>query len=331
MSMKPFNTFGIDVKAKQFIEIEHEDDLISLLKRFYAEELFILGGGSNMLLTKDLNKVVLYVNIKGKRLVERSDNHVIVEANAGENWHDFVNWTLKNGFGGLENLSLIPGNVGTAPIQNIGAYGVELKDVFVQCKAIHIQTLTIKTFGLEDCDFGYRQSVFKGRMKNQYIITSVQFKLTHREHSINTSYGVLKKELVKKNIWSPEPKDVAEIVTEIRQSKLPDPKELGNSGSFFKNPVVDNDKFEHLERFYPKIPSYRLNNEEVKIPAAWLIEQTGLKGYRIGDAGVHKKQALVLVNYGRATGEEIYDLSQHVRQSVNEKFGILLEPEVNIF
>lgn len=331
MSLKPYNTFGIDVIAKQFFDIKHKTDLIALLKRHYTEEIFVLGGGSNMLLTQDINKAVFHINLKGKKIISHSDNLVIVEANAGENWHEFVKWTLEQGFGGLENLSLIPGNVGTAPIQNIGAYGVELKDVFVQCSAIHRQTLEETVFSLDDCKFDYRQSIFKGKLKNQYIITSVQFRLTTKEHNLNTSYGSILQELEEQGITTPEPKDVSDAVIKIRQSKLPDPDEIGNSGSFFKNPVVKKSAYEGMKTCYPDMPSYTIDNTKIKIPAGWLIEQTGLKGYRDGDAGVHKKQALVLVNYGNASGKEIHRLSQFVQKEVNKKFGILLEPEVNVF
>ncbi len=330
-SLKAYNTFGINASAKQFIEIQHEDELMHLLKRFYTEEIFVLGGGSNMLLTKDIDKTVFYINILGKKIVEEFENHVIVEAKAGENWHEFVNWTIEKGYGGLENLSLIPGNVGTAPVQNIGAYGVELKDVFVECEAIHRQTTNTRHFSLQDCEFGYRQSVFKSALKNQYIITKVRFKLTTQTHQLNKSYGAIKTVLESKGIERPQPKDISEAVIEIRQSKLPDPKEIGNSGSFFKNPVIESSVFSQLKRQFPNIPSYAVSETLTKVPAGWLIEQTGLKGFRVGDAGVHAKQALVLVNYGNATGKQIQNLAFLVQKKVIEKFGILLEPEVNIF
>ncbi len=331
LSLKNFNTFGIDVKAKQFIEIQSVDELKHVLKRFYTEEIFVLGGGSNMLLTKDIEKTVLYINNKGISIIEENKNESIIEVQSGENWHEFVMWTVNNGYGGLENLALIPGHVGTAPVQNIGAYGVELKDTFVSCRAIHRQTLDEKLFHLEDCKFGYRQSVFKSLLKDQYIITSVRFKLTNQNHKIQTEYGAIKSELSKMQVGDPGPEEVAKAVIAIRQSKLPDPKEIGNSGSFFKNPVIPTNQFKDLKSVYEDIPSYNIDENHVKVPAGWLIEHSGLKGYREGDAGVHKKQALVLVNYGNASGQDILNLSVKVQGKVRDKFGISLEAEVNIF
>ncbi len=329
-SLKNFNTFGIDVKANQFIEVDTFEELKHILKRFYAEEVFILGGGSNILLTQDINQTVLHINLKGISVVENDDNHVIVDVEAGENWHEFVTWSIDKGYGGLENMSLIPGNVGTSPIQNIGAYGVELKDVFLSCEAIHRQTLDLKTFYKTDCDFGYRQSIFKKELKNLYIITKVRFKLTLKNHNIKKEYGAIQNELKALNIVSPTPKDIANAVIKIRQSKLPNPKELGNSGSFFKNPIVDKRKFQNLKNQYPEIPFYEINDNSFKIPAGWLIDQCGLKGYRNEDAGIHKKQALVLVNYGSASGQDILKLSRKVQTHVKDKFGIDLDAEVNI-
>jgi UDP-N-acetylmuramate dehydrogenase len=331
LSLKNFNTFGIDVKAKQFIEIQNIDELKHVLKRFYTEEIFVLGGGSNMLLTENINKTVVYINNKGISVVEESQDHITIEVKAGENWHDLVMWTVNNGYGGLENLALIPGHVGTAPIQNIGAYGVELKDTFESCKAVHRQTISEKTFNLDDCQFGYRNSVFKNELRNQYIITSVKFKLTKNNHKIHTSYGAIQDQLSKLKISQPQPKDIAKAVTNIRKSKLPDPKKLGNSGSFFKNPIITKLKYDSLKDKFPNIPSYFIDEQHVKVPAGWLVEQSGLKGYRDGDAGVHKNQALVLVNYGQATGEDVLNLSKKVQKTVNDKFDITLEAEVNIF
>ncbi|SDS61631.1 UDP-N-acetylmuramate dehydrogenase [Gramella sp. MAR_2010_147] len=329
-SLKDHNSFGIDVRADKFISIENLDNLKSILRKSYASELFILGGGSNMLLTGDIHKMVLHIAIKGKKVVSETDNHVILEAAAGENWHEFVLWTLKQNYGGLENLSLIPGNVGTAPIQNIGAYGVELKDSFVSCIALNIQTLEEKEFSLEDCNFSYRNSIFKNQLKGQYIITSVKFRLTKNHHQLNINYGSIRAELAEKGINSPEIKDISNAVIAIRQSKLPDPKKIGNSGSFFKNPVIAKDQFEELKRKFPEIPSYEVSEEEIKVPAGWLIDTAGYKGYRLGDAGVHKNQALVLVNYGEATGAEILNLSKTIQKAIKDKFGIDLEAEVNI-
>jgi len=329
-SLKAYNTFGIDVKAKQFIQVERFEELKHVLKRFYAEEVFILGGGSNMLLTKNISKTVLHINTKGIELVEKENNHVIIDVEAGENWHELVLWTLDHNYGGLENLSLIPGNVGSSPIQNIGAYGVELKDSFVSCEALHRQTLDLKIFSKKDCKFAYRQSIFKNELKNHYIITKVRFRLTTKNHKIKTDYGDIKDELSKNGIKNPKPKDISNAIIKIRQSKLPDPKELGNSGSFFKNPIIDKTNFESLKQKNSDIPSYKVDDNHIKIPAGWMIDQCGLKGYREGDAGVHKKQALVLVNYGNATGHDILRLSKKIQHQVKENFGIFLEAEVNI-
>ncbi|MDX1315812.1 MAG: UDP-N-acetylmuramate dehydrogenase, partial [Eudoraea sp.] len=249
---------------------------------------------------------------------------------AGENWHELVLWTLDQGYGGLQNLALIPGNTGTAPIQNIGAYGVELKDAFEGCEAMHIASGESRYFSKELCQFGYRDSFFKREGKGQFIITAVDFRLSKKDHKINMDYAPLKAELLQKGINTPEIADIARAVIAVRSSKLPDPKELGNSGSFFKNPVIPEGLFQTLKDNHPEMPSYDLGNQTHKIPAAWLIDQCGLKGKRFGDAGVHKKQALVLVNYGNASGAEILDLARRVQSAVKEKFGISLEPEVNI-
>lgn len=330
-SLKPYNTFGIDVKAKEFIIVSSLSELQSVLEKYQNNEIFVLGGGSNMLLTQDIEKSVIHINLKGIKIVNQDENHVWVEAKAGENWHKFVLWTLDNDFGGIENLSLIPGNIGSAPIQNIGAYGVELKDVFDSCKAINIKTQKIKTFTNKECQFGYRESIFKGAEKGKYIILSVILKLTKRNHKISTSYGVIENELQKNAITNPTIQDVSKAVIAIRESKLPNPKEIGNSGSFFKNPVVSKEIFEKAQRQYPEMPFYVVSENEIKIPAGWLIEQSGFKGKRFGDAGVHEKQALVLVNYGNATGKEIYDLAKTIQQTIFDKFGIEIEMEVNVF
>lgn len=330
-SLKDHNTFGIDVKARKFISVETIGELESLLRNTYASELFILGGGSNMLLTADIEKTVVHINLKGKKVLKEAGNEVLVEAMAGENWHEFVLWTLEQGFGGLENLSLIPGNVGTAPIQNIGAYGVELKDSFHSCTVLNTQTLESATLTREDCEFGYRDSIFKNREKGKYIITGVTFRLTLKDHRLNTAYGSIGDYLQQQGIETPDISDVSNAVIRIRQSKLPDPRVLGNSGSFFKNPVITQAAFQKLRERYPDMPFYPLNEEEIKIPAGWLIDQAGLKGYRQGDAGVHKHQALVLVNYGNATGRDILALAEKVQEEIMQRFGIQLQPEVNIF
>lgn len=329
-SLKEYNTFGIDVKAKTFIAVETVEELKSFLTKQYASEVFILGGGSNMLLTRDIDKNVLHINLKGKEILKETEDEVFVRAMAGETWHEFVLWCIAQDFGGLENLSLIPGNVGTTPIQNIGAYGVEIKDIFESCTALHIQTLELEDFSLSGCEFGYRDSVFKNALKDQYIITSVTFRLSKGNHKLNTTYGSIDLFLAEKGIERPTLKNVSDAVIEIRQSKLPDPRELGNSGSFFKNPVIPKNKFEELKKKFPEMPGYVLSENEVKVPAGWLIDKAGLKGYREGDAGVHKKQALVLVNYGNASGRDILNLSKKVQKKIFDTFEIELQPEVNI-
>ena len=327
-SLKSYNTFGIDVKAKQFIEISSLKDLKELLK--IKKDFFILGGGSNLLLTKDIEKLVIHLNLKGIEILGEAENDIFVKVQAGENWHEFVLWCLEHDFGGIENLSLIPGNVGTSPIQNIGAYGVELKDSMFELEALEIETGLVKNFKNADCGFGYRNSVFKNELKGKYIITNVTFKLTKNTHRHNSSYGAIQSEFKKNNIKNPTIKDISDAVISIRRSKLPDPKELGNSGSFFKNPVILKHQFRQLQHKFPKVPHYILSETEVKVPAGWLVEQCGFKGKRFGDAGVHKNQALVLVNYGHATGKEIFELSKKIQQTVLEKFDMELEAEVNI-
>jgi len=330
-SLKTYNTFGIDVNARKFIAVSTIEELKLVLKQNYAEDLFILGGGSNMLLTKDVDATVLHINLKGKTLKDETDDHVLVEAKSGENWHEFVLYTLQHNWGGLENLSLIPGNIGTSPIQNIGAYGVELKDSFYSCKVIDIQTLDEKEFTAEECNFGYRNSIFKNEVKGKYIIISVIFKLTKKDHIIHTQYGAIDAALEELGISNPTIQDVSNAVIKIRQHKLPDPKILGNSGSFFKNPVISIEHFKELHEKFPEMPSYKSSDTEVKIPAGWLIDSAGLKGFRDGDAGVHKNQALVLVNYGHATGEEIWSLATKIQEKIYDLYNIKLEAEVNIF
>ncbi|MRX67810.1 UDP-N-acetylmuramate dehydrogenase [Flavobacterium resistens] len=329
-SLKKHNTFGIEASAKRFVAVHSIDELKTILEENKNEKKFILGGGSNMLLTKDIDALVIHIDLKGKKITKEDDDFVWVESQAGEVWHDFVLWTIENNFGGLENMSLIPGNVGTTPVQNIGAYGTEIKDTFVSCEAINIATQEMRTFNNTECNFGYRESIFKHEVKDQYIITSVIFKLTKRNHKINTSYGDILAELAKNNISEPTLKDVSNAVIAIRQSKLPDPKELGNSGSFFKNPILLKSDFEKIHQKFPEMKFYEVSDTEVKVPAGWLIEQSGFKGKRFGDAGVHKNQALVLVNYGNATGQEILAVSKEVQKTVFEIFGIHIEAEVNV-
>ncbi|MEQ8418463.1 MAG: UDP-N-acetylmuramate dehydrogenase [Arenibacter algicola] len=330
ISLKKYNTFGIDAKAKFFCEINSIADLKKALSLQGYPTLFVLGGGSNMLITKDLENLVLHINLKGIEVISENKDEAIIKVSAGENWHNMVLWTLDHDYGGLENLSLIPGNTGTAPIQNIGAYGVELKDTFVSCDAMEIATQELKTFTKEECQFGYRDSYFKNEGLGKYIITSVSFKLTKRNHKLNVDYGAIVSELQNSGITNPSIKDVSNAVIAIRKSKLPDPKELGNSGSFFKNPVVDKQQFDNFTKMNPTAPFYKVTENEFKIPAGWLIEQCGYKGKRFGDAGVHKNQALVLVNYGDASGAEIIDLAENIIDSVSQRFGIVISPEVNI-
>lgn len=329
-NLKEYNTFGIAAQAKEFISVETTEELATVLAENKGRKLFILGGGSNMLLTQDIDALVIHINIKGKQITKQQNGYAHVKAMAGENWHEFVLFCIENNLGGLENLSLIPGNVGTTPIQNIGAYGTEIKDTFESCEAMDIETQEIKTFTKEECEFAYRESIFKGRLKNKYIITSVIFRLTEENHRINTAYGDITDKLIDKGIIVPTIKDVSNAVIAIRQSKLPDPKELGNSGSFFKNPIVPKSVLEKIQAEHPLMPYYAVSESEVKVPAGWLIEQSGFKGKRFGDAGVHTKQALVLVNYGNATGKELLELSKKIQQTVFEKFGISIEAEVNI-
>lgn len=329
-SLKNHNTFGIEAKARQFVAVHTVDELKTVLQNQASDKKFILGGGSNMLLTKDIDALVIHIDLKGKKIIKQDENHVWVEAMAGENWHEFVLWNIDQNFGGLENMSLIPGNVGTTPVQNIGAYGSEIKDTFVSCEAISIKTQELKTFSNAACNFGYRESIFKHEIKDQYIITSVVFKLTRRNHQISVSYGDIAKELESQNITTPTIKDVSNAVIAIRQSKLPDPKELGNSGSFFKNPVISRELFNTVKEKFPDIKHYDVSETEVKVPAGWLIEQAGFKGKRFGDAGIHKNQALVLVNYGNATGAEILAVSKDIQKTIFEKYGIAIEAEVNV-
>ena len=330
ISLKKYNTFGLDAKAKHFISVSEISELKEVLKLKEYPEKFILGGGSNMLITQNIDALVIHINIKGVKIISRQQNEVLVKANAGENWHEFVLWVLEHNFGGIENLSLIPGNVGTAPIQNIGAYGVELKDVFVECEAIDIKTQTNKVFSLKDCMFGYRDSIFKNKAKDKYIITSVTFKLTNNAHHLNIEYGAIQENLNTLGIKNPTIKEVSNAVIAIRKSKLPDPNEIGNSGSFFKNPIISKSDFKKLIGKFPNAPHYIISDHEIKIPAGWLIEQCGFKGKRYGDAGIHKNQALVLVNYGNATGAEIWDLALKIQSNVKDKFNILIQPEVNV-
>ncbi|MDO4224636.1 MAG: UDP-N-acetylmuramate dehydrogenase [Bergeyella zoohelcum] len=330
ISLKPYNTFGVEAYAEYFVEISSVEELKQVLQEYKNTPLLILGGGSNILLTQDFKGLAILLNLKGIEEKQMDNDSVIITAQASENWHHFVLYCLEKNYGGLENLSLIPGNVGTSPMQNIGAYGKEIKDVFHQCKALNIETLEVETFGLEQCKFGYRESFFKREGKGKYIILEVSFRLSTRNHITSVEYGAIQSELVEMGVQQPTIKDISNAVIRIRESKLPNPKEMGNAGSFFKNPTISQRDFEQLKEKYPNLPSYP-NENGVKIPAGWLIEQAGWKGKQVGNVATHKFQALVIINAtGRAIGKEIYDFSEEIIRSVEQKFGIKLEREVNI-
>ncbi len=328
INLKNFTTFGVSAEAAHFATFSSEEEARKLTYN-NTEELLILGGGSNLLLTKNFNGLVLKNEIKGISAEEKNENSVVLKVGAGEVWHEFVLYTIEQGYYGIENMSLIPGSVGASPMQNIGAYGVEIKDVFEKLEALEIQTGEIHTFSKEACAFGYRESVFKRALKGKYIITQVYFRLSLQEKT-STHYGAIESELSKQGISNPTCKDVSNAVIAIRTSKLPNPKELGNAGSFFKNPVVSIDIYNKIQEKYKDAPSYPIDEKSVKVPAGWLIETAGWKGKKIGACGVHKNQALVLVNYGGATGNEIYNLSSEIIEDIDRKFGITLEREVNI-
>lgn len=325
------NTFGVDVKAKYFTSINTINELIEVTKTnvFKDLELLILGGGSNILFTKDFDGLVILNNIKGKEIIDQNQQSIFLKIGAGENWHELVMYCVDNGWGGIENLSLIPGNTGTAPMQNIGAYGVEIKETFVELEALEISSGKIVKFNNSDCEFGYRESVFKNKMKNQYIILNITLELK-KNPVLNINYGDVKAILESQNIKNPDIKEVSNAIISIRQSKLPDPKKIGNSGSFFKNPIVSLNLLELIKKKYPNVVNYEINENEFKIAAGWLIERAGWKGKKFNNYGVHEKQALVLVNYGLANGMEIFELSEKIILDIKDKFGIKLEREVNI-
>jgi UDP-N-acetylmuramate dehydrogenase len=328
IDLKDFTTFGVSANAHHFATFSTEEEARTLTTN-NTEELLILGGGSNLLLTQDFNGLVLKNEIKGITVSAKEDTSVVLKVGAGEVWHDLVLYTIEHGYHGLENMSLIPGSVGASPMQNIGAYGVEIKDVFEKLEALEIQTGEIQTFSKDACAFGYRESVFKRALKGKYIITHVYFRLSLSE-KVSTHYGAIESELTKQGISNPTSKDVSNAVIAIRSSKLPNPKELGNAGSFFKNPVVPIETYNRIKEIYLDAPSYPIDEKSVKVPAGWLIETAGWKGKQVGACGVHKNQALVLVNYGGATGNEIYKLSTAIIEDIVQKFGITLEREVNI-
>lgn len=330
-TLKSLNTFGIKAFCKWFVEVNKMDDINELLKQdvFKNSEKLILGGGSNLLFTKNFDGIVVKNNLKGISVVKEGNDHVLVKAAAGEVWHEFVTWSIGKNYAGLENLSLIPGCVGASPMQNIGAYGVEIKDVFEELEAVSLEDGQLKVFSKEACRFGYRESVFKHELKNKFIIVSVTYRLS-KNAKLNTTYGAINSELQNMGIVDPTIKDVSNAVINIRSSKLPDPKIKGNAGSFFKNPEVKKETFSALKAIHPDLVAYALDNGNYKLAAGWLIEKSGLKGYKMGHAAVHDKQALVLVNNGEASGDEIYSLSEYVLQTVFAKFGVKLEREVNI-
>ncbi|MEM7038656.1 MAG: UDP-N-acetylmuramate dehydrogenase, partial [Bacteroidota bacterium] len=330
ISLKDRNTFGIDAQARFFAEVKSVTELQEILQdaRWAEVEKMVLGGGSNVLLVGDVSGLVIHMSAVGKKVVEENEDELILEVGAGENWHGLVMHCVAQGWGGIENLSLIPGRMGAAPIQNIGAYGVELKDVFVHLDAVEIASGKLRRFTHTDCAFGYRDSVFKRDLKGRYIITSVALRLTKRNHSLNTGYGAISKELEARGVTSPTIRDISEVVTAIRQSKLPDPAQIGNGGSFFKNPELPLAQYESLKAQHPELPGYVVSDTIMKVPAAWLIDRAGWKGRRFGNYGVHDRQALVLVNFGGAKGQDIYDLSSEIKASVAEKYGVDLEREV---
>ena len=326
ISLKKYNTFGIDVKAKDFLPI-HSIDQLSKLDSNTRKKGLILGGGSNILFTKPINQTVLYNQLKGFKYYDFGPNHVLLEAHSGEVWHTLVTDSVQKGYGGLENMALIPGTAGAAPIQNIGAYGKELKDVFHSLEFMHLEDGKIETFTLADCQFGYRNSIFKNKLKGKYFITKVRLILSKESHDVNISYGALKDTLPA----SASIQDIYNAVIQIRKSKLPDPEVIGNGGSFFKNPAIPIGQYQQIKQYYPDMPHYPINNKTVKVPAGWLIDKAGWKGIKRNDAGVHEKQALVLVNYGNARGQEILRLASDIQKDIFQKFRIRLQAEVNIY
>ncbi len=330
VSLKQLNTFGVEAYARWLVTINSENDLYELFsdERWKRVPRLIIGGGSNILFTRNFEGLVIRMNIKGiSHEVRGSD--IFVNAGGGEVWNDLVKYCVENGFAGVENLSLIPGTVGASPVQNIGAYGVELKDVFFSCRVFDVESGKVSVFFKEDCGFGYRDSIFKKELKGRTLITEVCYKLS-AVADVNTSYGAINQELIKRGIGKPDIKDISDVVSSIRVNKLPDPSTIGNAGSFFKNPVISVDEFRQLQSVFPDIVHYCLSNSTIKLAAGWLLEQSGWKGKKIGEAGTWKNQALVLVNFGNATGSGIYDLSEQIIEDVRSRFGVTLEREVNV-
>lgn len=331
VDLQPYNTLQVSATASSFAEITSSEQLQDILQHPQSsnQPVLVLGGGSNILFADDFDGLVLHVGIEGKEVVKETDEHVWLKIGAGENWHQTVRHCVERGWGGIENLSLIPGTVGAAPIQNIGAYGAELEEVFEWLEAVAIETGEVRRFDHDDCRFGYRDSIFKNELKGKYLVTQVALKLS-KKPDLNTSYGAIQSELDKRAISNPTIKDISDIVIDIRNSKLPNPETLGNAGSFFKNPVVDNKVYNRIKEDYPGAPGYPMAEGQTKVPAGWLIEEAGWKGKVIGNTGTYKQQALVIVNHGGATGQEILTLAEQVRTSVADQFGIELVPEVNI-
>jgi UDP-N-acetylmuramate dehydrogenase len=330
--LKAFNTFGFNVKAKHFTTIHSKEELQELIhtELYQREKHLILGGGSNVLFKKDFNGLLIKVDLKGMTVMSQSEDSILLKVASGEGWHELVLHCVENNWGGIENLSLIPGLVGAAPIQNIGAYGTEIKNVITEVEAIDLKTGLTKSFTNQECCFGYRESVFKNTLRKKYFISSITLSLTKKNHHLNMSYGAIHDTLLSMNIEQPTIKSISDAVIAIRQSKLPDPRVIGNAGSFFKNPSITINHYQLLQKSNPTIPSYPSANQEVKVPAGWLIEQCGWKGKKINHVGVHPQQALVLVNYGDGSGEEVFNLAMKILFSVKEKFNIELTPEVNI-
>ncbi|WP_372638730.1 UDP-N-acetylmuramate dehydrogenase [Fodinibius sp.] len=331
VELRPFNTLNIAARARSFVSVRTVDQLRQLLQQEAArsDNLLVLGGGSNILFAGDYDGLVLHMAIKSKRVIRETEEHVWLETGGGENWHQTVRYAVDQGWGGIENLSLIPGTVGAAPIQNIGAYGVELADVFEKLEAVEISSAEVHSFDRKQCRFGYRDSIFKGALKGQYVISKVVLRLDKQPRP-NTSYGAIQSELDQRDIEHPTIRDVSDMVIDIRNSKLPNPETLGNAGSFFKNPVIDNEKFDRLKASFPGMPGYPIDDQTTKVPAGWLIEETGWKGKVVGNTGTYRQQALVIVNHGGATADEILDLAREIQHSVREQFDIDLVPEVNI-
>jgi len=329
-SLKPYNSFGVDAYASDFVIIESEKGILEFIEKNKSKDLLVLGGGTNILFKKDVDYPILKINIKGVEIINEDDNEVLLSVGAGENWNELVWWCIKNDFGGLENMVSIPGNVGSAPIQNIGAYGKEIKDVIENCRGVFIKNGSIKIFNNKECNFSYRSSIFKEELKNKFIISNVTLRLTKKNHKINYKYESLKKDLAENGVKNPTIKNIAESVRKIREEKLPNYKKIGNAGSFFKNPTIDKFKLNKIKYLYPDIISYDVGKSKYKVPAGWLIEKCGFKDIQEKKVSVYKKQALVLINLGNAKGIDIFNYSQKIKETVREKFDILLEEEVNI-